>query len=96
MFIMVSVFAGNTLKSILSSYPQKIKTALKELPRQIVRGMEYELYNASEIEVSLARQEKIKKNLRIVVHQLKPFADEIKPLFFDRDLKPGEQKGLPE
>jgi hypothetical protein len=96
MFVVLIIFSGNTLKNILSTLPQKIKSGLKQLPRQAFRELDYELQNMSEQKISIEKQEKIRKNLRIVVQQLRPFADEIKPLFFDRNLKPGEQKGLPE
>jgi len=77
MFIMVIIFTGNTLKSILSSYPQKIKTTLKELPRQFLREMEYELHNAAELELSAARQEKIKASIKVVGKNIKPYLNEL-------------------
>ncbi|MBT5632350.1 MAG: hypothetical protein HOJ13_06435 [Nitrospina sp.] len=77
MFIMVIIFTGNTLKSILSSYPQKIKTTLKELPRQFLREMEYELHNAAELELSAARQEKIKASIKVVGENIKPYLNEL-------------------
>lgn len=77
MFIMVIVFAGNTLSKIAVSYPQKVKTALQNLPQQFLREMEYELHNAAKIELSPTRQEKIKTSIRAVARQIKPYLDEL-------------------
>jgi len=45
--------------------------------------LEEELYRAVDHEISPERQEKIIKSIRVIVKRLKPFVDEIKPLFSD-------------
>lgn len=69
----ILAFAGNKLNTVVS----KIGSVN---PGNI---LEQELYRAVDHEIDPVRQKKIIKSIRAIVKRLKPFVDEIRPLFSD-------------
>ena len=79
--ILIISFMGNKINQQVTSKAQGLKSFLRESPSKIARGLEQELYNANETELSDEIKIRIRKNLQILVKQIKPFMEDLWPLF---------------
>jgi len=78
MLVLIINFTGTKVNNALSAAPAKIKSAVKELPRQIAQELEYQAHNAAEVEISQERKEKIRSSLRTLGKNLRPYIDDFK------------------
>jgi hypothetical protein len=77
--LMVS-FASNKISQGLTSKAMSLKSLLRDSPIRITRGLEREINHAAQLDIPPERIEVVRSNLRKLVKQLKPFAEEIWPL----------------
>lgn len=78
--ILVISFLGNKVNHQITAKTLTLKNFIRSSPTKIMRGLEQELYKASESELSDKRKQEIRKNIQRLVVQIKPFAEELWPL----------------
>ncbi|MBT5551169.1 MAG: hypothetical protein HOJ79_11920 [Nitrospina sp.] len=86
MFVLIINFAGTKINNAVVAAPEKIKSAVKELPRQIALELEYQVHNAAETEISQDRGRKIRSSLRTLGKNIKPYLDEFNHGLSETDL----------
>ncbi len=90
--VMLISFIANKITDQVTAKTLSLKSFLRDSPSKIVLGLERELNQASENELSDIRKEKIRKNLQVLVKQIKPFAEELWPLLPRHNQLPLDQK----
>jgi hypothetical protein len=77
-FVLVISFLGVKINERIIP---NLKSYIKSSTPKIGRFLEQEIYSTSRVELSEEKKEKIKEHLRVIVSQIKPFVDELWPLF---------------
>ena len=78
--LMIS-FAGNKVSQGLSAKTLSFKSFLRDTPAKVARGLEQQLDNMDKGDTTPERIEAIRKNLKNLVMQFRPLAEELWPLF---------------
>lgn len=78
--ILIVSFAGNKINQSLVSKTLKLKSFLRDSPPIIIRRLEQEINNAAPLDIPPKRMEIVRNNLRKLVKQFKPIAEEFWPL----------------
>ena len=81
--------AQSTMKTSLNNVSKHLEKSIEHLNHQVKqvqrlnpgRLIEKELYRAADHPISLERQEKIIKSIRVIVKRMRPFIREVSPLF---------------
>ena len=96
-FLSLIIFTRKTFDGIIDARINQFRSAVELVPQyfnrehafKLTRLLEKVLHEeALKNTMEPKRQEKIIKDLRLIVYRLKPFLDEIRPLFISEKLKP--------
>jgi hypothetical protein len=73
--------ASLQIDSSIDKIKYEVNKISKAIPKRPGRKIEQSIYRAAKHPVAPEREERIIKSLRVIVKKLKPFVDEVKPLF---------------